>query len=425
MTRKTRMHTTQNSLQPLSFVLLSVFYAVLILSSGCSRSDSKRHRFRIYKENGVTIAETTGGPKYDEDLFEYESVLILNQNPQIEESLIFSVRSMTMDKDGSVYVVDYRNYRIAVFDREGNYLRSFGRRGSGPGEFQWIEIVQFDGEIFTLWDANNQRMSRFHRNGTFLEVQSPPHNMRASKMCIVPENKVMVWKSSNERRDGFAYTSALVYVFNTEGDTTATIESDRIITGSVSTRSGPGGSIIEEQRSIPFVSYPYAEYHPGRGIMITTGVRPEVHWYDITGKLVHIHRIDIAPRRITNEIKQSYREDLRRRIQEQAEQAGREPRPFPEQDFPEYAAHWRGGFVDDAGYTWLFVMILPGDEVREGITCSILNPNGRYLGRTTIPNARSTIVRGHLLAAIEDEETGEQIPTVYRIIPAMKGFNYP
>src|SRR4029453_10179091 len=40
------------------------------------------------------------------------------------------------DAQGNIYVADgYGNSRIAKFDRNGKYLKSWGSRGSGPGQF--------------------------------------------------------------------------------------------------------------------------------------------------------------------------------------------------------------------------------------------------------------------------------------------------
>jgi hypothetical protein len=40
------------------------------------------------------------------------------------------------DDAGNLYVLDAGNLRVVVFDPAGRHLRSFGRRGGGPGEFQ-------------------------------------------------------------------------------------------------------------------------------------------------------------------------------------------------------------------------------------------------------------------------------------------------
>ena len=41
------------------------------------------------------------------------------------------------DSTGNVYVADRSNHRIQVFTAEGKFLRMFGRRGEGRGELNW------------------------------------------------------------------------------------------------------------------------------------------------------------------------------------------------------------------------------------------------------------------------------------------------
>ena len=40
-------------------------------------------------------------------------------------------------QDGRVVVCDTHYHRIVYFDAEGNWLRNFGQRGAGPGEFEY------------------------------------------------------------------------------------------------------------------------------------------------------------------------------------------------------------------------------------------------------------------------------------------------
>jgi len=49
---------------------------ILVFLSACSpRDESLVHSFRIYERDRVTITVTSGGPKYEGELFEYEEVL--------------------------------------------------------------------------------------------------------------------------------------------------------------------------------------------------------------------------------------------------------------------------------------------------------------------------------------------------------------
>jgi hypothetical protein len=42
---------------------------------------------------------------------------------------------IVIDKKGMVYICDEENHRIQVFDKDGNYKRTIGRRGNGPTDF--------------------------------------------------------------------------------------------------------------------------------------------------------------------------------------------------------------------------------------------------------------------------------------------------
>lgn len=68
-----------------------------------------------------------------------------------------------------IYVVDFYNSRIAIFDRDGRYLSNFGSHGSGDGEFVHAFGVGVgpDGSVYVSDEAVN-RVSRFDPDGKFL-----------------------------------------------------------------------------------------------------------------------------------------------------------------------------------------------------------------------------------------------------------------
>ena len=75
--------------------------------------------------------------------------------------------------NGNVYVSEGHggdNARIVVFDRSGKYLREFGKKGSGPGEFDQPHGLAFDakGRLFVA-DRSNNRIQILDQDGKFLE----------------------------------------------------------------------------------------------------------------------------------------------------------------------------------------------------------------------------------------------------------------
>ncbi len=77
---------------------------------------------------------------------------------------------VAVGKDGEIYVADgYGNSRIVKFDRDGKYLKEWGKYGSGPGEFNLPHSVVVDGEgRVYVGDRENKRIQIFDAEGTFL-----------------------------------------------------------------------------------------------------------------------------------------------------------------------------------------------------------------------------------------------------------------
>jgi len=93
--------------------------------------------------------------------------------PHSDAAPLTSVQHITMGPDGNSYVVDIEEDRIDVFDQTGLYVRTIGRRGSGPGEFRIISSLGWIGD--TLWVADQalRRITLFTRDGALLEVLPP------------------------------------------------------------------------------------------------------------------------------------------------------------------------------------------------------------------------------------------------------------
>ena len=74
-------------------------------------------------------------------------------------------------KNGEVYVSDgYGNSRVMKFDRNGKFLKSWGRYGTGPGEFNLPHSVVVDqvGNVY-VGDRENKRIQIFDADGNYLK----------------------------------------------------------------------------------------------------------------------------------------------------------------------------------------------------------------------------------------------------------------
>jgi DNA-binding beta-propeller fold protein YncE len=77
--------------------------------------------------------------------------------------------------NGDIFVVDGHqpiatNHRIVKFTKDGKFIKAWGKKGKGPGEFDDCHSIAIDsrGRVF-IADRNNLRIQIFDQDGTFLE----------------------------------------------------------------------------------------------------------------------------------------------------------------------------------------------------------------------------------------------------------------
>ena len=93
--------------------------------------------------------------------------------------------AITVDENDDVYVGDHHN-RIQKFDSNGTFLMKFGGTGYDDGEFAvlgWI-AVESQGNIFTTdWSQNN--VQKFDSKGTFLQQWDVPSWIRVKQKLSI------------------------------------------------------------------------------------------------------------------------------------------------------------------------------------------------------------------------------------------------
>jgi DNA-binding beta-propeller fold protein YncE len=106
------------------------------------------------------------------------------------------------DAAGNIFVADGAgNARIAKFDKEGRFVKSWGKRGAGPGEFSNVLSLAVDaqGNVYA-GDGGNRRIQVFDNNGVFKTAFSNFGNAQA--MCITSgANPVLYVSDSNPWND--------------------------------------------------------------------------------------------------------------------------------------------------------------------------------------------------------------------------------
>ena len=117
------------------FILMSFF-------AQCKKEMS----YIIEEKNGVKHVHNKF-PKFEESLVSLKFVRQFGETDSENEDLWFAQPlDLVVDSQGSVFILDMGMNNIKKYDVNGNYSKTIGRKGQGPGEFQNIMKMEIDSE---------------------------------------------------------------------------------------------------------------------------------------------------------------------------------------------------------------------------------------------------------------------------------------
>jgi len=106
------------------------------------------------------------------------------------------------DSAGNIFVADgVGNTRVAKFDKNGVFVKSWGSKGTEPGQFGSARAIAVDaqGNVYVA-DPQNKRIQVFDNNGTFKTAITNVGSPQA--LCITPgPNQVLYSSNSNPPND--------------------------------------------------------------------------------------------------------------------------------------------------------------------------------------------------------------------------------
>jgi hypothetical protein len=159
----------------------------------------------------VTLLLPTPQGSAQESWRAVEEVRIGNQD---EATTFSSIRGVVVDARGRIWVLDYATQNLRIFGPDGSLLKTVGRKGSGPGEFQAANglVIGPDGRV-VVNDPPSARFTVLGPDGDYLE--SRPVSVHGCGFLwnafVDAESRLydpLFLPSDTERRGGFRRFSA-------------------------------------------------------------------------------------------------------------------------------------------------------------------------------------------------------------------------
>ncbi len=225
----------------------------------------------------------------------------------------YRLRGMARLSDGSVAVIDRRDQRVRIFNQNGEFVRSMGGRGEGPGEFRnpWF-MWALPGDTLWVGDYRPQRFNVFSRDGEFVRLVTlnPPYPNPSRGGGVLSNGTSINLREDRERERDFRTPGRLrVEVHGPDGTRLApllTLDGRRM--GSV--ESAPNFYFA------PLFDAGSDVDAGGTTVAVTTGRDPEVRILDEQFRLRRIIRWSEEERDVTRADVRTWREEYRREQRE-------------------------------------------------------------------------------------------------------------
>jgi len=363
---------------------------------------------KIEYEDGVKVIKNPKEPLFGEITLELEEDLVIG-NEEDENYMFWRVTQILVDNEMNIYVLDHRNCHVKKFNKDGKYIRTIGRKGQGPGEFQQ-PLYSYVNSKGTLYVRDFNKISVFNKDGKFLRTISLPLRMNPHKFAITEDENILGILSIFDPESSTKYSKSNFIIIHPEK------EKEQIITTYASRTS-----TVKKNGMISKIFSPYDPefyFFPFTENMVVYGNSSEYKLYVINTSGEMMFRIrkeepaEAISRDEKNEIVDNYIE-----TNPEIEQKFSRSKIMEAYDFPEHKPFFIGIINDDKNNIYLLK-----DDSEDYVDFDMFNRQGYFLNKIRIPlrisrpyHLRSKLKDGNFYTLKSNPETGNLRIIRYKI----------
>ncbi|MBU8892536.1 MAG: 6-bladed beta-propeller [Bacteroidales bacterium] len=162
-----------------------IIFLFLILC--CVSKTQAQTLLDVYKTGTINLIEDTEYAKNTDwnKLFDDRTDTV-NGNP------VGVMKSISVSKTGEVFIGNYSKYNIYKFDKNGNYVKEFGKKGSNKGEFLYRPTLHgILGNKYVFASDHQGRIQFYNLNGEFYKMVKIDY--MPLQITPLKDNKIAIW----------------------------------------------------------------------------------------------------------------------------------------------------------------------------------------------------------------------------------------
>ena len=279
------------------------------------------------------------------------------------------INNFDIDLEGNIYFLIYnpsaKERFIYKFDKNGNFITSFGRRGQGPFELEYPYFMRItNSNEILIKESSKNKLYTFNKDG--MPIKETPINKDMDSLIPLENGKYLILYWHNQDMEA-KYFSLSFNLFSS--DFKEIKELDRF-------RNFPNRMIAERitEKIINGINYVFVSEQSGKNIYVGNCERGyEILVYDLEGNLLRKIRKEYKPIKVPEDYKKKYMKPWVETEDPWAKSWG-EKIYFPKDWYPFYSF-----FPDDEGR--LYVMTYEEGENPGEYLFDIFNSDGIFIAR--------------------------------------------
>jgi len=348
---------------------------ILLISAGCG-GDKQVWEGTVSEEDGIKVIKNPREPLSAGPVPTLERDLAIGGAGAVGENMFSEVSSLDIDRQGSIYVLSDDDSAVFVFDREGRFIRRFGRKGQGPAELDLPLSVSISGNEIMIPQAS-RRISFFSTEGEFLRSSSTKEFWI---LVAAMDSRKRIYATVGHLDPDNPLYRLLRFDYD--------LGSPQEITDS----PAPPPSAFN-----PFMPVSRWQIDPSDNVIFSRPAQYAFEYYDPAGKLFKKVMKDYDPVKITDEEKENRKKEIP---------------PEIKLAFSDYHPAFNRFYCDDRGR--LFVRTFEKSAGGE-LLYDVFDAESRFLTRITFKGEVMKISGGDMYLREEDEDGFQQVVR-YRLV---------
>jgi hypothetical protein len=358
--------------------------AAFAFGSGCGVT-SQPESVVLRDSAGIKIVETPAANRFAAPIkLEERASFAVGEMEGEPQYLLSRVVGALQLSENLTVVANGATNELRFYDKAGKFLKSEGREGAGPGEYEYMRALgRCSAGGFVGFDLHWQ-VNTYDATGTFKDksVLRAPDGISPYNLACDERGHFLIlgWGRGTEGIPIGFHTARDRLVLSSKEGAIAADFGQRLVSERIGNERGsrphPAG------RATLFALHNDIAY-------VGDGERFEVELYDLTGALRKLVRGPAISLKITDSVKTTYTDLALARISPERRPALRSE--IDKWEWPVSFPAYTKLIVDNAGVAWVRAFQL---DPRASEAWSLLDPERGYLGDVTLPAGLSLLEAG-------------------------------